>query len=174
VAGPKDFRLDRLKGRKVYFAPIDAGAEAEFEALWANLTEGAAETGETLEVAGRKIRLPQTIGGHARSSFASLCGAALGPQDYLAIAQRFHTVFLEGVPRLSPENRNEAARLVSLVDALYEAKVKLAVLAAAEPGALYAAGDGRFEFERTVSRLQQMRSADYVEAARDQRDGETM
>jgi cell division protein ZapE len=156
----------------VYFAPIDAGAEAGFEALWANLTEGAPETGATLEVAGRKIRLPQTIGGHVRSSFAGLCGAALGPQDYLAIAQRFHTVFLEGVPRLSPDNRNEAARLVSLVDALYEAKVKLAVLADAEPEALYSAGDGRFEFERTASRLQQMRSADYVEAVRAEPSGE--
>jgi cell division protein ZapE len=102
-------------------------------------------------------------------SIASLCGAALGPRDDLAVAARFHAVFLEGVPALSPENRNEAARLVSLVDALYEAKVKLAA-----PGALYAAGDGRFEFERTVSRLQQMRSADYVEAVRDQPVGETM
>lgn len=167
VAGPKDFRLDRLKGRQVYFAPIDAKAEAAFDALWASLTDGAAETGETLEVTGRKIRLPHTVGGHMRSSFISLCGAALGPQDYLAIASRFHTVFLEGVPMLTPDRRNEAARFVSLVDALYEAKVKLAVLAAAEPGALYPAGDGSFEFERTVSRLEEMRSADYIDAARD-------
>jgi cell division protein ZapE len=167
VAGPKDFRLDRLKGQQVYFAPLDAKAEAGFEALWASLTDGAAETGETLEVTGRKIRLPHTVGGHMRSSFISLCGIALGPQDYLAIAGRFHTVFLEGVPLLTPDNRNEAARFVSLIDALYEAKVKLAVLAAAEPGALYPAGDGSFEFERTVSRLEQMRSADYIDAARD-------
>ncbi len=167
VAGPKDFRLDRLKGRQVYFAPIDAKAQAAFDALWVSLTDGAPETGETLEVTGRKIRLPHTVGGHMRSSFISLCGVALGPQDYLAIAGRFHTVFLEGLPVLTPESRNEAARFVALVDALYEAKVKLAVLAAAEPGALYPAGDGSFEFERTVSRLEQMRSADYIDAARD-------
>jgi cell division protein ZapE len=167
VAGPKDFRLDRLKGRQVYFAPTDAKAETEFDALWTSLTDGAPETGETLEVTGRKIRLPHTVGGHLRASFVSLCAANLGAQDYLAIASHFHTVFLEAVPLLTPDNRNEAARFVSLVDALYEAKTKLAVLAAAEPEALYPSGDGSFEFERTVSRLEQMRSADYIDAARD-------
>ena len=167
VGGPTDFRLDRLKGRQVYFCPLDPRALAGFDALWMRLLDGAEETGETLEVLGRKLRLPHTAGGHLRASFASLCGSALGAQDYLAVAARFHTVFLEDVPRLTPELRNEAARFVSLVDALYEARCKLAVLAEAEPEGLYPAGDGAFEFERTVSRLQEMRSADYVEAARD-------
>jgi cell division protein ZapE len=167
VAGPKDFRLDRLKGQTVYFAPDDAAGRRSFEALWSSLTDGAPETGETLEVTGRKIRLPHTVGGHVRASFISLCGVALGPQDYLAIAKRFHTVFLEDVPRLGSERRNEAARFVALVDALYEARSKLVVLAEAEPAALYPAGDGAFEFERTVSRLEEMRSADYVEAVGD-------
>ena len=167
VGGPKDFRLDRLKGRQVYFSPLDAGARAGFEALWAHQLDGAEETGETLEVFGRRLHLPHTADGHLRASFLSLCGSALGAQDYLAVAARFHTVFLEDVPRLGPELRNEAARFVSLIDALYEARAKLAVLAEAEPEALYPAGDGAFEFERTVSRLQEMRSADYVEAVRD-------
>ena len=167
VAGPKDFRLDRLKGAQVYFAPLDAAARAGFEALWTRLNDGAAETGETLEVLGRKIRLPHTVGGHLRSSFVSLCGAMLGAQDYLALAKRFHTVFLEDVPVLGPERRNEAARFVALIDALYEARTKLVVLAEAEPQALYPQGDGAFEFERTASRLQEMRSADYVEGAGD-------
>ncbi len=167
VGGPKDFRLDRLKGAQVYFSPSDAPARAGFDALWARLLDGAEETGETLEVLGRKLRLPHTAGGHLRASFVSLCGLALGAQDYLAMAKRFHTVFLEDVPRLTPELRNEAARFVSLIDALYEARCKLAVLAEAEPEALYPAGDGSFEFERTVSRLQEMRSAGYVQAARD-------
>ncbi len=167
VGGPKDFRLDRLKGAQVYFNPLDATARAGFEALWAHLLDGAAETGETLEVLGRKLRLPHTAGGHLRASFVSLCGLALGAQDYLAMAKRFHTVFLEDVPRLSPELRNEAARFVSLIDALYEARCKVVILAEAEPDGLYPSGDGSFEFERTVSRLQEMRSADYVEAARD-------
>ena len=167
VDGPKDFRLDRLKGRQVYFSPVCEQTCSAFETLWTGLLDGAAETGDTLEVLGRKLRLPHVAGGHLKASFVSLCGVALGAQDYLALAQRFHTVFLEEVPKLGPELRNEAARFVVLIDALYEAKCKLAVLAEAEPEGLYPAGDGAFEFERTVSRLQEMRSADYVEAARE-------
>jgi cell division protein ZapE len=167
VGGPRDFRLDRLKGARVYFSPIDAAGEAAFNALWGQVIEGAEVTGTTLEVLGRKIRLPGAAGGHLRASFTSLCGQALGAQDYLALAQTFHTVFLEGVPQLGPANRNEAARFVTLIDALYEAKTKLVVLAAAEPDALYPVGDGAFEFERTASRLQEMRSAEYLEIARD-------
>lgn len=167
VAGPKDFRLDRLTGRQVYFSPLTPANEAAFDALWADLLDGAAETGVTVEVLGRKLRFPRAAGGHLRSAFQSLCGQALGPQDYLAVAERFHTVFLEDVPSLGPANRNEAARFVALIDALYEARTKVVVLAEAEPDALYPAGDGAFEFERTASRLQEMRSADYVGEARD-------
>ncbi len=167
VAGPKDFRLDRLKGRQVYFAPLTPASEQAFDALWRTLLDGAEETGEELEVKGRKIRLPRTAGGHLRASFASLCGVALGAQDYLAMAARFHTVFVENAPRLDAESRNEAARFVTLIDALYEAKTKLVMLAEAEPEDLYPAGDGAFEFERTASRLQEMRSVDYLEAARE-------
>ena len=107
------------------------------------------------------------MGGCLRASFVSLCGQPLGAQDYLAAAKAFHTVFLEDVPVLGPERRNEAARFVTLVDALYEAKTRLVVLAEAEPDTLYPAGDGSFEFERTASRLQEMRSAQYLEAVRD-------
>jgi cell division protein ZapE len=158
VAGPKDFRLDRLRGARAWFAPLDAQAEADFDGLWRSLTEGADESLATLEVLGRQITFPRTVGACLRASFASLCGQALGPQDYLAVAARFETVFLERVPQLTPDRRNEAARFVTLIDALYEAKMKLVVLAAAEPEALYPAGDGAFEFERTASRLEEMRS----------------
>ena len=167
VGGPKDFRLDRLRGARVYFSPVTPETEAAFDALWQALLDGAEETGATVEVLGRKLRLPHVAGGHLRSTFVSLCGQALGPQDYLALATRFHTIFLEDLPTLTPERRNEAARFVTLIDALYEAKAKLVVLAAAEPEALYPAGDGAFEFERTVSRLQEMRSEDWIEAVRD-------
>jgi len=167
VGGPKDFRLDRLKGRPVYFSPLTAANEAAFEALWTEVLDGTEVTGSTIEVMGRQIRLPGAAGGCLHSSFSSLCGQALGAQDYLALAQAFHTLFLEAVPTLGPENRNEAARFVTLIDALYEAKTKLVVLAAAEPDALYPTGDGAFEFERTASRLQEMRSADYLEIERE-------
>jgi cell division protein ZapE len=167
VAGPRDFRLDRLRGARVYFTPLDAQAEAGFDTLWAALLDGAEETGATLDVLGRKLRLPHAAGGHLRSTFVALCGQALGANDYLAIAGRFHTVFLEDVSVLTPERRNEAARFVTLIDALYEAKAKLVILAAAEPDSLYPAGDGAFEFERTTSRLQEMRSEAWIEATGD-------
>jgi cell division protein ZapE len=167
VGGEEDYRLDRLRGAPVYFAPLDAAAEAGFEALWAQMLGADEEMGATLEVLGRKIRLPRAAGGMVRSSFASLCAAALGPQDYLALAKRFHTLFLEAVPVLTPERRNEARRFVDLIDALYEARARLVVLAAAEPDALYRAGDGAFEFERTASRLHQMRSLSWLEEAAD-------
>ena len=167
VAGPKDFRLDRLRGARVWFAPVTPEAEAAFDTLWLSLLDGAEETGATVEVLGRKLRLPHAAGGHLRSTFVALCGQSLGPQDYLAIAERFHTVFLEDVPELTPARRNEAARFVILIDALYEAKSKLVMLAEAEPEALYPAGDGAFEFERTASRLQEMRSEAWLDAMRE-------
>ena len=167
VRGPSDYRLDRLRAARVYFTPIDPQAEAGFDALWRDLLGGMTETGATLEILGRQVRLPRAAGGLLRASFASLCATALGPQDYLAVADRFHTVFLEGVPVLGPERRNEARRFVGLIDALYEAGARLVILAAAEPDTLYPEGDGAFEFERTASRLHEMRSADWLENARD-------
>ncbi|MEO6340593.1 MAG: cell division protein ZapE [Caulobacteraceae bacterium] len=167
VGGPKDFRLDRLRGARTYFHPIDAADTKAFDDLWNTVLDGAKETGAQLEVLGRRLNLPRAAGGALRTSFASLCGQALGAQDYLAIAARFHTVFLEDTPILEPARRNEAARFVTLIDALYEAKTKLVILADADADALYPAGDGAFEFERTASRLQEMRSAAYLETARD-------
>jgi cell division protein ZapE len=167
VRGPVDFRLDRLRAARTWLAPNDKINAAEFDTLWADMLDGAEETGATLEVLGRKMRFPRAVGGLLRASFASLCQQALGPQDYLAVAERFHTVFLEDVPTLTPERRDAAKRFNTLIDALYEADAKLVALADGEPEALYPAGDGSFEFERTVSRLQEMRSADYVAKVRD-------
>ena len=166
VRGAEDYRLDRLRGAPVYFTPIDPAAEDAFDALWRSLLGTDEEMGAPLEVLGRRIRLPRAAGGMVRASFTSLCAAALGPQDYLALASRFHTVFLEAVPVLTPDRRNEARRFVDLIDALYEVRARLVVLAAAEPDALYPAGDGAFEFERTASRLHEMRSETWLEAAR--------
>jgi cell division protein ZapE len=167
VRGPVDFRLDRLKAGRVWFTPIDPDNEREFDRRWADMLDGAPETGATVEVLGRRLYLPHASGGLLRASFASLCLQALGPQDYLAIAERFHTVFLEDIPKLTPERRDAARRFVTLIDALYEADAKLVALAAAEPDALYPAGDGAFEFERTASRLHEMRSQAYLEKVRD-------
>jgi cell division protein ZapE len=167
VAGPADHRLGRLRAARTWFAPVDAVQTAAFDALWRDLTDGAPEHAEVLEVQGRRETLERTVGGFVRASFERLCATALGAQDYLALARRFHTVFLEGAPTLGPDRRNEARRLVTLIDALYEARTKLVVLAQAEPEALYPAGDGAFEFERTVSRLQEMRSEAYLRTEHD-------
>ena len=163
TAGARDFRLDRMAGAKVWFAPLDDAARAGFELLWSDLKGGEPEEPAALPVLGRQVRVKRTVGAMARATFHELCGSPLGPQDYLAIARRFHTLFLSDVPTLSPANHHEARRLVTLVDALYEAKTKLIVLAAARPEALYTEGVGAFEFERTVSRLNEMRSASWLE-----------
>ena len=127
------------------------------------LTEGAQAEPDQIEIKGRTIPVGQAARGVARFGFEELCATALGAGDYLAIAERYHTVILADVPSLSENKRNEARRFMTLIDALYEAKVKLVMSAEAPPEKLYPSGHGAFEFERTVSRLQEMRSAEYLE-----------
>ncbi len=165
--GPVDYRRDRLGQQDTWLVPNGAEATAQLSAAFFRLTDHAVEDrasvpSEDLTVQGRTLHVPKALKGVAVFSFKRLCGEARGATDYLAIARKYHTVILVGVPVLGPENRNEAARLVSLVDALYEHKVKLLAAADAQPDALYPAGDGRFEFQRTVSRLEEMRSEDYL------------
>jgi cell division protein ZapE len=162
VAGAHDYRLDRLRAASSWFSPVGPDNERAFDALWRDMLGGDEESGAVLEVLGRKLSLPRAAGGLLRATFASLCATALGPNDYVALAERFHTVFLEDVPRLTPARREEARRFVILIDALYEARTRLVVLAEAEPVKLYPEGEGAFEFERTASRLQEMRSADWL------------
>ncbi|MDP3803863.1 cell division protein ZapE [Brevundimonas sp.] len=162
VSGARDWRLDRLMGDRVWFTPADADARAAFEALWSDLKGDQAECPAHLKVTGRDVVIERTDGGLARATFGQLCGTALGPQDYLAIAGRFHTLFIEDVPVLGPANHHEARRFVTLTDALYEAGTRLVALAEAAPEALYPRGVGAFEFERTVSRLNEMAGADWL------------
>ncbi|MGH7022426.1 MAG: cell division protein ZapE [Caulobacteraceae bacterium] len=158
VDGLHDWRLDRLRAAGAWFAPIDPDNEAHFDALWRDMLGGDAEVGATIEVLGRTQHWPRATGGMLRAHFASLCVHALGPADYLAIAARFHTVFVEAIPRLGPDRRDAAKRLAILTDTLYEARARLVVLAAAEPAAIYPAGEQSFEFQRAASRLEEMRS----------------
>ena len=162
VAGGHDYRLDRLRAAGTWFSPNDPDNTRSFLALWQEMLDGGQEMSVALDVLGRKIHLPHAAGGRLRVSFASLCSVALGPNDYVAIADRFDTVFLEDVPKLSAGRREEARRFVILIDTLYEAKTRLIVLAEAEPHKLYPTGEGAFEFERTASRLAEMRSADWL------------
>ncbi|HEY1447473.1 MAG TPA: AFG1/ZapE family ATPase, partial [Caulobacteraceae bacterium] len=139
--------------------------EEQFDRLWREMVGRDGEVGVTLEVLGRTEHWPRATGGLLRAHFISLCVHALGPADYIAIAQRFHTVFIEALPRLTPDKRDEARRLATLIDTLYEARARIVVLAAAEPGAIYPAGDQAFEFQRTASRLEEMRSQAWLEEA---------
>jgi len=115
-------------------------------------------------VMGRILRVPLAAGRVARFDFEALCGEALGAGDYLAVAERFHTVVLDGVPRLSPDNFDKARRFIVLVDTLYQHRVKLYASAEAMPDQLYMRGENAAMFERTASRLEEMRSQDYLES----------
>lgn len=166
VKADRDYRLDGLEAAGVWHCPLGPGAQAAMERGWARLRAGETERAERLVVQGRALIAPRTAGGAAWFTFAEACEAPLGPADYLALAHRYHTIFLHGVPLLTPSERNAAARFVTLIDALYNAKTKLVVAAAAEPDALYPEGDGAFEFRRTASRLIEMRSVAYLSAER--------
>ena len=167
--GPTDYRRDRLGQVDTWLVPNGPEATRMLSGDFFRLTDYPPEDranvpAEDLIVQGRTLHVPKSLKGVAVFSFKRLCGEARGPADYLAIARRFHTVILVGVPKLGADMRNEAARFVALIDALYEHKVKLLAAADAEPAELYEAGDGRFEFERTISRLEEMRSEDYLAA----------
>lgn len=170
LVSARDYRLDRLVEAPVWYKPLDGESSAALDRAWERLTLGAEAQHCVLTVKGRKLEVAREAAGVARFTFAELCARPLGPIDYLAIAGTFHTIILEGVPLLTPDRRNEAARFISLIDALYEAKVKLVASAEAEPDNLYPEGDGAFEFERTASRLFEMRSRDYL--AEERRDVE--
>ena len=166
--GPVDYRLERLAGMETWHAPLGDEATAQVREAFFRLTDYPPEDSAHVPSSeldlggGRKLFVPKSLKGVAVFSFKRLCGEARGAPDYLAIAQTYHTVIIVGIPRMGPENRNDAARFVTLIDALYENKVKLLVTAAASPEELYEEGHGRFEFERTVSRLNEMQSADYL------------
>ena len=166
--GPTDYRLDRLQGLDTWLVPNGPQATATLSEAFFRLTDYPVEDRahvptEELDVGGgRTIHVPKSLKGVAVFSFKKLCGEARGAADYLAIARRFHTVILVGIPKMTREMRNEAARFVTLIDQLYDHRVKLLAAADAEPADLYPAGDGTFEFQRTVSRLEEMQSADYL------------
>lgn len=156
LEGPTDHRRRALGARDVYLTPLGPAADAAIEAAWAALTQGARERPLDLRVQGRSVRLRRVAAGAARADFAELCGAALGPADYLAVANAVSALALENVPSFDRRNATEAKRFVTLVDALYEARVRLICSAAAPPDLLHGEGDVAFAFARTASRLIEM------------------
>jgi len=158
----RDYRLARMIGKPVYFHPLDDTVHRALAAAFADLTEGMPEHSETLTVMARPLDVPRAAGHTAWFTFAELCDRPLSAVDYLALAERFAAIIVEGIPRLGPRQRNAAQRFHILIDALYEAHTLLIASAEAPPQEIYVEGDGSFEFQRTVSRLMEMQSEDYV------------
>lgn len=160
LVGAQDYRQGRLAGAERYFTPIDQTSRAAIRAVWDELTYGQSEP-LTLRVKGREVVFPLFHNGVARAKFFDVCGKPLGAADYLALAEAVRVLVLEEIPQLGRQNFNEAKRFVTLIDALYEAKVQLICSAAAAPEMLYLEGEGTFEFERTASRLREMQAVDW-------------
>jgi cell division protein ZapE len=165
LEGGADYRLERLRDVPTYHHPLGAAAEARLEQIFQALTDGAAGAPAAVAVGSRRLQVPRAARGVAWFDFEALCEQPLGPADYLALTERYHTVMLSGVPRLTPDKRNQARRFITLVDALYDRRVNLVVSAAVPPADLYPTGEGAFEFRRTASRLHEMQSRAYVESA---------
>lgn len=161
---PTDYRLEKLESLPVYVAPLDAEAARLMDLAWKRITEGRPEVPTEIEMKGRSVPVPRAVERAARFSFAQLCEKPLGASDYLEIAKRFDVVFIDEIPHLGPTRRNETKRFIILIDALYDASVRLFASAAAMPEDLLTEKKGTegFEFDRTVSRLFEMRSADYL------------
>jgi len=160
LESPNDYRQHRLTGAQVYFHPAGR-VQGEIAAIWRDLTGGAPGEVLRLPVNGRETELPRFANGIGRATFWDLCAKPLGPADFLAIASAVRVLILEDIPQLSASNYNEAKRFVTLIDALYEARVRLICSAADEPERLYIEGSGAFEFERTASRLREMQGASW-------------
>jgi cell division protein ZapE len=167
--GPTDYRLHRLAGAPTWYTPLGDVATAAVSRAFFRLTDYPPDDAahvpscELKIPGGRTLHVPRALKGVGVFSFKRLCGEPRGAADYLTIARAFHTVIVVGIPVMGPDQRDQAARFKVLIDALYEYRVKLIAAAQAPPDALYPSGDGAFEFERTVSRLLEMQSADYLE-----------
>jgi cell division protein ZapE len=161
----RDYRRERVQGLKAWYVPADSRADAAMAHVFNELTEGEPARASSLTIAGRKLAVPITANGVARFDFSALCARNLGAGDYLALATHYPTILIDGIPRLSPDNFDEARRFVTLIDALYEHRVKLYASAAAMPDELYRSGEGVKIFERTASRLEEMQSEAYLKLA---------
>lgn len=163
LPGPTDYRLERLQDVPVYYSPTGPASDEALQTIFAKLTDDAPGEVDEIDIGSRRLIVPKAARGVAWFSFTALCEQPLGAADYLALASRYHTLIVQGVPRLTHDKHNEARRFMTLVDALYECRVNLVISADAGPQDLYHTGDGAFEFERTASRLMEMQSRGYIE-----------
>ena len=162
---PHDYRVQFLVEEGSYFHPLNM-AKSHMDKVFKTLTDGRTTREEVLTVKGRDVLVPVTVKGIARFQFSQLFEQPLGAEDYLKISETYHTVFLEGVPKMNYENRNEIKRLMNFIDVLYEGKNRLVMSADAPPEKIYSGDDHSFEFERSISRLNEMQSVDYIKKIR--------
>lgn len=164
---PTDYRTETSLEEGSYFHPLNGVTKKAIDQVFVSLTDGAKPKSDVIKIKGRKIKVGCAANGVARFTFAQLCEHPHGAEDYIAIAERYETVFLEGIPKMGYDRRNEVKRLMNLIDALYEAHVFLVVSAQAPPERLYHGHDHSYEFERAISRLTEMQSLEYKEYVKD-------
>ena len=157
-----DYRLEQLSHSTLYFSPDDDAAKASMDELWRKLTFGEPCASETILVLGHKLYVPCACLGAARFSFADLFVKPLGTQDYLALARHYHTIFVDGIPKMERHDQNPARRFLTFIDTLYDHRTGFVASAAVEPAELFHAGDDAQYFERAVSRIMEMRSPEYL------------
>src|SRR6185369_11448205 len=162
LGGGHDYRMDRIRELDVYLTPLGAWATAKLDEAFRVLSGGADGEPRVLRTQGRDVPVPRAAPGVAMAHYVDWCARPMGAADFLCIADNFHTVILAEIPRMSPDNQDKAARFVTMIDSFYERKVKFVCSAAASPDRLYVEGDGAFEFQRTVSRLMEMQSPEYL------------
>ena len=162
LSAARDYRLGRLRGARLFLSPLLPETDAELERIFRELAGSNTPHPDSLRVKGRDVAVPRAAGCVAWFGFKDLCGRALGPTDYMEIASRYHAVVLAGIPRMDADLASEARRFVTLVDVLYDHRVKLIASAEVSPEDLYVGSEGEFEFHRTVSRLIEMQADDYV------------
>ena len=165
VDAGSDYRQQTLQDVELYHTPLGAEADAAMDQAFGRLAEAKDES-PVLKIEHREIRARRRAGGVVWFDFKELCGGPRSQNDYLELASQFHTLMLSGVPQMSPRLASEARRFTWLVDVLYDRRVKLILSAAVEPDQLYTEGPLVHEFPRTVSRLREMRSAEFLAESR--------
>lgn len=162
LGGGRDYRMDRMRELDVYLTPLGAWATKKLDEAFRTLADGADGEPRVLRTQGRDVPVPRAAPGVAMAHYLDWCARPMGAADFLCIADHFHTVILAEIPKMGPDNRDKAARFVTMIDSFYERKVKFICSAATTPEKLYVEGDGAFEFQRTVSRLMEMQSPEYL------------
>ena len=162
LGGDHDYRLDRMRNFDVYLTPLGAWANAKLDEAFRALSAGADGEPRVLRTQGRDVEIPRAAPGVAMAHFLDWCAKPMGAADFLCIAAHFHTVIVAEIPKMGPDSQDKAVRFVTMIDEFYEKKVKFICSAATAPSGLYVEGDGAFEFQRTVSRLMEMQSPEYL------------